>query len=472
MNKLHLPWPPAAFTQGEAVSSAADEPVVSEQDESAAAAPDESEDQTFDSTPALARGWMFVGVLVGTFGAWGTTAELASTVIAPGTFVVESARKPVQHLEGGIVSEVFVGDGDIVRGGEPLVQLNTTAIVASLKVVQDQFDANVAERARLMAIRDERPEVVFPQSLVERGGEARVAEILRLQRTLFDSERKARDGQIDLLEKKVEITGEQIAGLRAQKASKEEQRRIIRKEYAGLKTLFDKGLTPQTTVLALERNAVELSGEIGSAVAEIARAEKEIGETELEIVQLKNGYVFELNDQIKTLDIKIAELGERQTELKDILRRTTVVSPANGRVLNLAVTSSGEVLAPGSKILEIVPVADHLVIQAKVRPQDIEQVFVGQPAKIRLSAFDQKYTPSVEGAVSYVSADILVEERTGLSYYDVKITVPDEQQIDVGALGITAGMPADTFILSESRTMLDYLSRPVVSALHKAMRER
>ena len=429
-------------------------------------------DDSFDPAPGIARGWIFVGVLVGTFAAWGTTAQLASTVIASGKFVVESSRKTVQHLEGGIVSEIFAGDGDVVRRGDPLVRIDTTSVVSNLKVTQGQLDADIAERARLEAIRDEKPEMEFPQSLVERKEEPRVSEILSVQRTLFESQRKARDGEIDLLKKRVEITREQIVGLRVQKASKEEQRRIIQKEYAGLKSLFDKGLTPVTRVLALERSAVELSGEIGSIVAEMAKAEKEIGETKLKIVQLVNGYVFKLDDQIKTLDVEIAALVERQTELKDVLRRSTVVSPSDGRILNMVVLASGEVLQPGAKILEIVPVADHLVVQANIRPQDVEQVSVGQAAKVRLTAFDQKTTPAVEGVVSYVSADILEDQRTGVSYYQIKITVPDNQNSEVASLAVSAGMPAEAFILSGSRTMMDYISKPLITAMSRAMQEK
>jgi HlyD family type I secretion membrane fusion protein len=434
--------------------------------------PESPDDATFDPAPAIARGWVFVGVFVGTFSAWGTTAELASTVIAPGIFVVESSRKAVQHLEGGIVAEVYVKDGDVVRRGATLVQMDTTAIVASLNVVQNEFDAGIAERARLQAIRDGKDAVEFPQPIARRSDEPRVAEIIRVQRTLFDAERKAREGQIDLLNKRVEIIREQIVGLRVQKASKEEQREIIRKEYKGLKSLFDKGLTPQTRVLTLERSAVELSGEIGSIVADIARAEKEIGETELEIVQLDNGYMFELNDKIKELDKKVAELGERQAGLVDVLTRSTVAAPSDGKVFSMAVASQGEVIAPGSRIAEIVPIAEHLVVQARIRPQDVEQVFVGQTAKVHLSAFDQRVTPSVEGVVSYVSADILEEERTGASFYEVRITVSENQDFDIGALAIAAGMPAESYIVSSSRTMLDYLSKPVFSALNRAMRER
>lgn len=426
----------------------------------------------FDPAPAITRGWIFVGILAGTFAAWGTTAELASTVIASGKFVVESARKSIQHLEGGIVAEILVTNGDLVRRGDPLVRMDTTSARTRLTVVRDQLDSALAERARLVSLRDEMERFEVPEALRARTDEPRVAQIIAAQRALFDAERKARGGQIELLARRGDIIREQIAGLRAQKASKEDQLKLIRKEHAGLKSLFDKGLTPQTRVLALARAASELEGGIGSVVAEIARAEKEIGETDLEIAQLENGYVFRLSDEIKTLDAQVGELTERMNELDDVMRRSTVVAPVDGRILNLAVAAPGAVLAPGADILEIVPASDHLVVQADIRPQDIEQVALGQQARVRLSAFDQKFAPELDGRVSYVSADSLEDSRTGRPFYEIRVSVADLDAADTRGIALSAGMPAEAFILVGSQTVLDYIVSPIISAMKRSMNEK
>lgn len=419
----------------------------------------------------VALGWGVIGLFLLGFGAWGASAPLSSAIIASGVVVVETSRKVVQHLEGGNVARVLVRDGDVVERGQALIRLDPTAAESRLKRLRHQIDALWAQTSRLTAERDGRAEVDFPHELVDRAGDARVAEIVHRERELFAARKQSIEGQLDILGTRTQVLNEQISGLNAQVSAKEEQIALIRDEHAGLQKLYEKGYVPKTRLLALKRAISRLSGERGSHLSDIARTRKEIGESGMRALQLRKDFLRQVIDELNEADRQLADLQEQERAVADVLRRTTVVAPVGGTVVGLTVRAPGEVIRPGDRLLEIVPESDRLIVEAAVRPQDVDRVIAGQAAEVRLTAFNQKTVPALPAKVTYVSADRLETGAERRPYYQVKLELEHPQRETVGRLRLIPGMPAEVFIEGGSRTLLSYLAKPLTDSFMRAMRE-
>jgi len=411
-------------------------------------------------------------VLIVGLGGWAATTEFVGAVIAPGQLVVNSNVKKVQHPSGGVVGELRVRDGDHVKAGDVLVRLDDTQTRANLAIVTKALDENAARQAREEAERDGADAIDFPSDLLARMGDSDVAKAVNGERKQFDIRRSARDGQKSQLKERIAQLNEEIRGSQAQIASKNSQIDWITKELAGVNDLWRKNLVPYSRVTALEREKERLDGERGQLIAAIAQAKGKITETELQILQVDQDMRTEVGKDLAEIRGKTAELIEKKVAAEDLLRRVDMRAPLDGIVYQLAVHTVGGVISAGDVIMLIVPDADALEVEAKISPQDIDQLHIGQPAFLRFTAFNQRTTPELNGQVSRVAADASEDQKTGNRYFTVRVAVPDSEIGRLGGLKLVPGMPVDAFIQTTPRTVISYLVRPLRDQMLRAFREK
>jgi len=436
------------------------------------------------STPDIRRtirklnliGLATLAVLIGGVGGWAATIQLAGAVIASGVVVVESNVKKVQHPTGGVVGEIFVKQGSVVKEGELLLRLDDTVPRATLGIVRAQLDELSARQARLLAERDGSEAVSFPEELRRRMGEASVATAVIGEEKLFESRRKVRIGQRNQLTERIVQVKEEIRGLTSQQEAKEKELAFIAEELQGVTELFKKNLVSIVRYMALQRDQAKLGGERGHLIAEIARARGRISETQLQIIQLEQEFRNEVLKELRDIEGKLAELKERYTAAEDQLKRVDLRAPQAGVVHQLNVHTVGGVITNAETIMLIVPQTDKLVIESKVNPSDVDQVETGAPATVRIMAGNQRTTPDVTGVVTHVSADLTREPPTsttpGFSYFLVRIELGEESVRQLGPLRLVPGMPAEAFITTTPRTPLEYLIKPLSEQIARAFRER
>ena len=410
-------------------------------------------------------------MLVG-LGGWSVFASISGAVIAPATLVAETYSKKIQHKEGGIVRRIMVKDGDIVREGQDLVVLDDTEVKAELGVIDALLLESVANRARLEAERDDAEAIEFPSELRERQGDANVAKVTLGQRKLFDARRAAISGKKQQLNQQIAQMGEQIDGLDAQKVSKDSQLKLIADELVGLHVLLKKELVQKSRVLALEREAARLQGERGELLAAArAGAETKIAELNVQILQIDEEERAQTLSELRDVETKIAQLQERQFAARSQLTRSAIKAPIGGDVYQLAVHTVGGVIAPGETVMLILPEADDLVLQAQVAPQDIDQVQVGQRARVRFAAFNMRRTPEVDAEVIQVSADTSRVDEDTPAFYAVRLSIPPTELAKLGDNRLKPGMPAEAFIQTSSRTPLSFLIKPLTDQIAHVFRE-
>ncbi len=409
-------------------------------------------------------------IFVGGFGLWSFVADLSSGILALGTVKVDTHRKQIQHLEGGIVDEILVRDGDTVKINQTLVRLNKTRAGTSLALVRQSLDTALAQKARLLAEQNDE-KLVFSNDFSVRQN-PKMLQILRSQQQLFAARRASLQGQIAILDQQVVYLQEQIQGLDAQQLAKAAQVESIEGELLGLQKLLDKGMIGQTRVLELKRDKAELEGERGELLSQIAAARSSISEKELEKFQIRKNFKESVSSELKEVQTEIHDFTERLLAAEHVYEQTELKSPVDGVVVGSGVHTLGGVIAPGAVLMEIVPVNDRLVIEAAVIPKDIDNVQVGLEAGIQFSAFSQHEAPQILGKVTYIAADILENEKTGELYYKAKIEVDDDQIARLGQeRKILPGMMADVIIFTGSRRPIDYLLEPLVVSFRKAWRE-
>ena len=414
-------------------------------------------------------GYLIIVMTILVPAAWSATARLDSAVVASGVVAVESNRKTVQHLEGGIVQEIFVREGQRVREGDTLIKMDPTQAQANFDLQENQLYAALAQESRLVAERDGADEIKFPDELEDRAG-ATVARAVSDQIKEFHDRRASLSGQVDLLEAKIGQYKTEIEGLIVQQKSTEDQLHWIIEELSDLRILLDRNLVQKTRVLALEREKSRLEGVLGRSTADQARAQNGIGEAQLQIRQLRQKFLEDVSGQILDVRQKIADLREKVRVAKDVFRRLIITAPVSGTVQNLKVFTVGGVIKPGEPLLEIVPDRDRLIVQAHVAPHDTESVVAGMPAEIRFTAFRTNILPLVMGHVESVSRDRLIDEATKRPYFLAQIVVEDVP-FEVRER-LSAGMPADVLLPTGERTVLDYLVRPLKDRINSALREK
>ena len=405
-------------------------------------------------------------------GGWAVSTEISGAVIAPGLVVVESNVKKVQHPTGGVVAELRARNGDRVRAGDLLVRLDDTTTRANLAVVVKALDELAARQTRLEAERDGAEKLSFPALLTGRLNDPEVARIVHGESRLFELRREARAGQKSQLKERITQLDQEIAGLTAQADSKEREIVLVKREVESLRELWAKNLTPLFRMTQSEREAAKLDGERGNLIANIARAKGRITETEFQVIQIDQDLRSEVARELREIQAKSAELVERKVAAEDLLKRIDIRAPQDGTVFQVAVHTVGGVINPAEPIMQIVPDSDILTVEAKVNGQDIEQLRVGQTALLRMSAFNQRTTPELEGKISVISADLVVDQRTGLGQYVVRIAIPEEQVARLGELKLVPGMPVEAFMQTRPRTVISYLAKPVTDQLARTFREK
>jgi len=429
-----------------------------------------------DTREAIRRytiaGAAVVVFLTGGVGVWAGTMHIAGALIAPGTIVVDSNVKKVQHPTGGVVGEVRVHDGDHVRAGDLLVRLDDTVARASLAIVTKGLTEFEARKARLAAERDRADTIKFPDDLLQRENDPDVAQVLAAERKLFDLRRAARAGQKSQLRERIDQLGKEINGFSSQQISKEKEVTLIERELAGVRDLFQKSLVPITRVTALERDATRLDGERGQLIASIAQAKGKVAELNLQIIQVDEDASSEVAKEMREVEGKIGEFVERKIAAADQLKRTDIRAPQAGTVFQSAVHTVGGVVPAGEPMMMIVPDAEKLAVEARVNPQDVDKVQVSQAAVLRFTAFDTRTTPEIFGNVTRVSADTTTDQRTGQSYYTIRIALERDQMARLGNVRLVPGMPVDAFVQTGERTVISYLMKPLSDQIVKAFREK
>jgi len=413
-----------------------------------------------------------VCILVIGVGGWGTTAVISGAVVASGSLVVDSNVKKVQHPTGGIVGELRVRDGDHVHAGDIVVRLDETITRANLAIVSKGLDELMARKARLESERDGWDTIVFPAQLVAGASDPDRAAAMDSERKLFNLRKTARSGQKAQLRERVAQLGEEIAGLTAQQNSKSKEILLVERELAGVRDLWSKNLVQINRLTALEREAARLDGERGQLVAAAAQAKGKVAETALQILQIDQDIASEVAKELREVDGKIGEFVERKVTAEDQLKRIDVRAPQDGTVFQLAVHTVGGVITAGDPIMLIVPEADNLAVEVKVNPQDIDQLQLNQKAILRFTSFNARTTPEIEGVVTRISADISTDQRTGQSYYTLRISLPPEQVERLGDVKLLPGMPVEAFVQTGDRTMLSYLMKPLHDQFVRAFREK
>jgi len=424
-----------------------------------------------DRQPILA-GLAVIALFVGGFGSWAMLAPLSSAAIAPGQVRVDSHRKTVQHMEGGIIRAILVHEGDLVQRGQLLVRIDDTQSAANLAAFRAQDDALQALAARLIAERDGLAEVRFPAAIAERCEDPNVRIICTGQEKIFSDRRRSLAGQIDIFKQRMDQLQSEIDGRRAQVASFEKQIALIEAQIKGVKPLVDMNLLPKPRLFALQQQQASLEGNRGEQIALIAKAEQGIGEAQLQADDAVNKQRTEVAGSLRDTQDKIADVEEKLRAARDVQHRTDVVAPHAGKIVNLRYFTPGAVVKPGDPILDIVPQNDTLIIDSQVRPLDIESVHPGLRAEIRLPAFRRRRMPIVNGTVTYVSADSLTNEHTGQSYYAAYVEIDPGELSRLDNVKLYPGMPAEVLINTGERTLLQYLLDPIRDSFARAFRER
>jgi HlyD family secretion protein len=411
---------------------------------------------------------LVAGVLAG---GWSVLMPLAGAVVVPGNLVVQSNVKTVQHPTGGVVAEIAVHNGMRVGVGDLLVRLDPTQAQASLQMVSKQLNEVRGRIARLVAERDGLSRIEIPAELRARSGEETVKTVLASEASLFTARANGRRSQIDLLQSKVSQLGEEIAGLDAQVGSKTRQLELIAGELSGVQDLYDKRLVPLTRLTTLQRESARIEGERGQLMSAIAETKSKIGEAQLQIVRLDQDFRTDVVKELGESQGKEAELVERGVAARDLLDRIEIRAPTSGVIHQLSAHTIGGVIRAGDAIMEVVPDSDDLQIEARLQPNDIDQVRTGQKAFVRFSAFNQRTTPQLTGVVSYVSPDTSHDQQSNATYFTVRVMLPEDERRRLSGLQLVSGMPAEVFMQTGSRTMMSYLLKPITDQMQRAFVE-
>ena len=423
------------------------------------------------------RGLIVAGILVtlcffGGFGAWAALAPLASAAVAPGSVTVDSHRKTVQHLEGGIIAELLVRNGDRVKAGQILLRLEDVEARSAFDLLKSQSYALRAQEARLIAEREGQSAPAFHAELLAAAADPEVAEILAGQRQILATRTQVLIGQTAVIDQRIGQYEAEIESLKAQIASGEVQLRFISEELEGVGELYDKGLEKKSRLLSLKREAARLKGLQGDYEGRITRAEQGIAEARMEALSLKEQRNAEVVSDLRDVQIELAEVTERMRAAESRLQRTEILAPQDGLVVDLRYFTTGGVIEPGAPILDIVPEDESLVVDAQLDPTNIDEVRAGMTAEVRLVSFKQRVTPTVAGSVKYISADALVDERTNRTYYSARIELSRSDLDRLGAVRLHPGMPVEVMIATSERTALDYFLSPISESFSRAFREQ
>ena len=425
---------------------------------------------------STARKPIMVGVIIVAvtffgFGLWAAIAPIGSAAIAPGMISVESGRQTIQHFEGGIVKRILVTEGSQVKAGDALIELDGTRSRAELALVEGQVHLAEATRARLVAERDGLADIDFPLDLRKHADDAEVADLMAGQKNLFTARMAVIKGQESILQQQIAQYQKQIEGYRSIEESKISQLKLVKTELNDLSSLLDEGYVTKSRVLALERDAAQLDGDRGQALAEVSRAGQGIGEANRQILQLERQHQEDVSKDLRQTEGQLDDLQQRQIAAADVVSRLDIRAPIDGTVANLNIHTIGGVISPSMTLMEIVPDKDKLVVEAELNPRDIDTVHIGQQVSLRVATADARLTPVIYGTLDEISED-RVQTQQGRGAYRVMISIPPDQAARLGDQKLHVGMPVEALITRGSTTALHYALKPLLDSLSRSFRER
>lgn len=432
---------------------------------------DTSERLTRSLRRNLIAGAAVILVLFGGVGGWAATTELSGAVIATGIVVVDGNAKKVQHPEGGIVAELRVKEGQLVRAGETVVRMDSTVAAANFASIEKNIAQLRARQARLVAERDGLAAVEAPpdfQNLLDR---SEIGAAMQGERRLFEDRKVARAGQKARLNEQVQQLHEQMKGLDVQQQSKAEEAELIEKELVGIRRLYEIGAIPMSRVNNLDRSATRLKGDRGQLLASMASARGRVAEIEVQLLQIDQAMREEVAAELRDVQNKLAALAEDEVTARDRLKHAELKAPISGVIHLLAIHTIGGVISPAETLMEIVPQSSRLTVEARVAPQDIDQIAIGQSTTLRLTAFNRNTTPELKGSVVRISADLETDQTAGVSFYRAAIAIPDDEIARLSDMGLVPGMPVETFIRTADRSVASYFAKPIGDHMQRVFRQ-
>ncbi|MDK9736601.1 HlyD family type I secretion periplasmic adaptor subunit [Vibrio sp. D404a] len=415
--------------------------------------------------------WTILIFTLGGFGAWAYLAPLSSASIAPGVVIVESKRKPIQHLEGGIVQQVHVSDGDFVLKGQPLITLKPTKAQASLLRLRAQWQSDLARLNRLQSELANHPEIQFDMRLLSLGSDPNVASLLKTQSNLFAKRQSLKSGESEVLEQKVEQSKLDLQGFQQRYYAGTRSLKYLEEQVQMHQKLLLSGNTSKSRLLDLQRERSQLQGDVADLKARIGRSKRTIAEAKLELINADYTYAKTLGEEIQDLERKLNETREAMVNAQDVLTRVEIVAPQSGVVVGLNIVSENAIVPPGETLMELVPQEDELIVEALVKPEDIEALRVGLDTQVRLTAYSFRKTPPINGKLIHISADRISDQATGSSAYLARVSLNKAELKALESISLYPGMPAEVMILLEQQTPLEYLLNPLSVSAYKAMRE-
>ena len=420
-------------------------------------------------------GYLIIFAFFGLFLGWAKFAPLNSAAIAKGSLVVDSQRKTIQHQEGGTIREILVTEGMKVQKGQTLIVMDRIQADANLQSLESQYFSMVAMQARLIAERDgikEASQIQFPEDLLAKREDPQIADIIQGEINLFNSHSQVGGGKSDILEQRILEIKKEISALESQKSASEIQLKLIQQEMSSVKELVDQGLERQSRLLGLQRNEASIRGDIGRTAAYMAKSEQTINETRMQMLSNKDTGKSDTTDQLQKLQTNLALVEEKLKAARDVSARVEIKAPNDGVVVGLKFHTVGGVVRSGEPIMDIVPSDDKIVVQAQVKPTDIQSVHVGEKATVRLMGYNMKTTPMLNGIVTNVSADIMAspDPRTE-PYYSARIEIDPASFEGFHDLALYPGMPVDTMIVVGERTALQAILGPFGQIFDRAFRE-
>jgi HlyD family secretion protein len=416
-------------------------------------------------------GGLVLAIVLGGAGGWAGTTSLSGAVIAQGTLIVEGRSKKVQHPTGGVVSELLVEEGASVHVGDVIMRVDATVTRANLASVTGKYSQMLARQARLEAELDDLPTVETPVQLINRIEPATAEAVIRRERKLFEDRRAERLGKKERLEEQKLQMNAQVSGLEVQLTAKSEEVNLLDNQMESQRKLVEKGLVPSTRLETLMRETTIARGDKGEIIASIASSKARTAEIGLQLIQVDQEMRTQVAAELRDVQNTLAELSEQKVTALDRLKHVEIRAPSSGIVHQLAIHTVGGVISQAETLMEIVPQNGDLTVEAKIPPQNIDQIHVGQKAAVRLAAFNRNTTPELEGTVIRVSADLDLDEKSGTSYYRVAISIPPTVTSEKTPLELTAGMPVECFIRTKDRTVASYFLKPISDHAQRVFRE-
>ena len=409
--------------------------------------------------------------LVGGFGNWAATAPLASASVAPGQFVATGQNKIIQHLEGGIVRTILVKEGDKVKAGDLLIELDDTTPTSEARRLELKRDDLLATIARLEAIELGTGHIGMPAEITAKAADPTIAKLIAVQTALFKAAFEEFDAQKAISARQIGAIEEEIAGLKSERTAVDVQLASLQTELGNAETLFAKGLSQSSRIEQLRRSIAKANGDIGQSISEVARAEQRILENRSTLVHVKAKQIEDAGEQHKTATAELADTEARLISVRDMVRRAKILAPVDGVIVRLQTHTVGGTVPPNQPIAEILPSSAKLLVEAMVKVEDIDNVHVGQDAELRLSTLNRRTTPSVHAKVIYVSADKLPGKDDKSFYYLARIEADPAELLKAAGEKVVPGLPAEVYVMSGERTLLQYILKPIRDSMARGMRE-